>query len=83
MSRKIKLLSDVLEELKTYKEGVLLNKTISIFYDEDDSERVIKSAILSRLNPKEYKSYKVMHYYQKIFDPNIIEIYVEKENKDK
>lgn len=79
MSRKKPLLSEVLEELKKYKEGILLDKTVSIFYDEDDSERVLlKSAVLSNLSSRNYQSYKVMHYYQKIFDPNVIEIYVEK-----
>ena len=76
MSRKKSLLSDVLEELKTYKRGILLDKRISIYNDEDSE---IKSAMLSRLNPKEFSTYKVVHYYQKIFNPEVIEIYVIKE----
>lgn len=84
MSRKIKLLSKVLEELKKYKEGALLDKTVSIYNNEDDYfEKVsIKTAKLRNLNSSEFKSYRVMHYYQLIFNPTIIEIYVEKENKD-
>ena len=80
MSRKTPLLSELLEELKEYKEGALLDKTISIFYDEDDySERVsIETTKLRDLNSEEFKSYKVMHYYQLIFNPEVIEIYVEK-----
>ena len=63
MRQKKPLLSELLEELKENKEGVFLNKTISIFYndwslnpyDEDDySDRVpIKTAMLSTLNPKD------------------------------
>ena len=94
MSRKKPLLSELLEELKELRHGVYLNKHIEIFYndwslnpdDEDDySERVpIKSAMLSKLNPKDYQSYRVIWYYQLIFNPNVIEICVEKikENKD-
>ena len=86
MSRKKPLLSELLEELKEYKEGALLDKTISIFYDEDDySERVsIETTKLRALNSEEFKSYRVVWYYQLIFNPNAIEIYVEKikENKD-
>ena len=76
MSRKIKLLDKVLEELKTYKKGLLLNKTVSIYNEDDYSEVSMK--LLKDLNSKEYKAYKVIHYYQKIFNPQIIEIYVEK-----
>ena len=88
------LLSEFLEELKVQCNGSNLNKYISIFYndwslnpyDEDDySERVpIKTAMLSKLNPKDYQSYRVMWYDQLLFSPNIIEICVEKikENKD-
>lgn len=78
--RKKPLLSDLLEELKTYKEGALLNKTVAIFNNEDDySERVaIKNAKLRNLNSEDFKSYKVVHYYQLIFTPEVIEIYVEK-----
>lgn len=78
--RKKPLLSDLLEELKTYKEGALLNKTVAIFNNEDDySERVaIKNAKLRNLNSEDFKSYRVMHYYQLIFNPEVIEIYVEK-----
>ena len=94
MNEEKPLLSDFLEELKTYQEGAFLDKTISIFYndwslnpyDEDDySERVpIKTAMLSQLNPKDYQSYRVMWYDQLLFRPNVIEICVKKikENKD-
>lgn len=30
----MKILSDFLEDLKVYKEGVFLNKTVSIFYND-------------------------------------------------
>ena len=79
MSRKKPLLTNVLEELRVYKGGILLDKTVTIFVIEDDSERVIKSAKLKDIKPEEYKAYKVVHYYQLIFTPTIIEIYVEKE----
>ena len=94
MSRKKPLLSDLLEELKELRHGVCLNKLITIFYDDRSlnpndkdgySERVpIKTAMLSKLNPKDYQSYRVVWYYQLIFNPNAIEIYVKKikENKD-
>ena len=36
MNEEEPLLSDFLEELKAYKEGVFLDKTISIFYEEKD-----------------------------------------------
>ena len=94
MSQKKPLLSDFLKELKVQYNGLNLNKYISIFYndwslnpyDEDDySERVpIKSAMLSKLNPRDYQSYRVIWYDQLLFNPNVIEICVEKikENKD-
>ena len=94
MSQKKPLLSEFLKELKEFKHGVCLNKLITIFYndwslnpyDEDDySERVsIKTAMLSKLNPKDYQSYRVMWYDQLLFNPNVIEICVKKikENKD-
>lgn len=65
MNEENPLLSDFLEELKTYKEGAFLDKTISIFYNdwslnpgfEDDySERVfiimakLKNLILKNIN---------------------------------
>lgn len=80
MSRKKPLLNNLIEELKTYKEGLLLDKTISIFNNGDDySERVaIKNAKLKNLNSAEFNSYRVTHYYQLIFNPEVIEIYVEK-----
>ena len=69
MNEENPLLSDFLEELKTYKEGAFLDKTISIFYNdwslnpdyEDDySERVsIETAKLRDLNSKKFKSYRV------------------------
>ena len=76
MSRKKPLLSNVLEELKEYKGGLLLDKTVSIYNENDYSEVSMK--LLKDLNSEEYKAYKVIHYYQKIFNPQIIEIYVEK-----
>lgn len=88
MSQEKSLLSDFLEELKTFKEGALLDKTVSIFYNdwslnpdyEDDySERIgIKTTMLSKINPNEFQSYKVLWYDQYIFNPNIIEICVRK-----
>lgn len=82
------LLSDYLEELKTFKEGVFLDKTVSIFYNdwslnpdyEDDySERVhINTDKLKDIDTKKYKSYKVLDSYQSTFDPNFVEICVEK-----
>lgn len=68
MNEENPLLSDFLEELKTFKEGVFLDKTVSIFYNdwslnpdfEDDySERVtITMTKLKNIDPKGYKSYK-------------------------
>ena len=90
MSKENPLLSDFLEELKTFKEGAFLDKTISIFYNdwslnpyfEDDySERVfITMAKLKNLNPKEYKAYTVMWWDQSIYVSNFVEICVQ-ENK--
>lgn len=90
MNEEKPLLSDFLEELKTFKEGAFLDKTISIFYNdwslnpdfEDDySERVfITIAKLKNLNPKEYKSYKVAWWDQSIYVPNFVDICVQ-ENK--
>lgn len=80
------LLYDFLEELKTFKEGAFLDKTISIFYndwslnpyDEDDySERVIiNTAKLKDIDTKKYKSYKVLDSYQNSLNPNFVEICV-------
>ena len=88
MSQEKPLLSAFLEELKTFKEGAFLDKTVSIFYNdwslnpdyEDDySERIgIKTTMLSKINPNEFQSYKVLWYDQYIFNPNIIEICVRK-----
>lgn len=82
------LLSDYLEELKEYKEGVFLDRTISIFlndwslnpdYEDDYSERVsIETAKLRDINTKKYKLYKVLDSYQSTFDPNFVEICVRK-----
>ena len=84
------LLSDFLQRLK---ETTYFDKLISIFYndwslnpyDEDDySERIgIKTAKLSKLNPNEFQSYKVLWYDQYIFNPGIIEICVRKFKEDK
>lgn len=81
------LLSDFLEELKAYKEGAFLDKTISIFYnnwslnpdDEDDySERVsIETAKLKDIDTKKYKSYKVLDSWQSTFNSNFVEVCVE------
>ena len=70
MNEENPLLSDFLEELKTYKEGALLDKTISIFYndwslnpyDEDDySERVgIEGDVLKTLT---LKNLKIMKFF--------------------
>ena len=86
MNEEKPLLSDFLEELKTYKEGAFLDKTISIFYndwslnpyDEDDySERVsIKGDVLKNINSKEFQNYEVLWYDPYVFDPNFIEICV-------
>ena len=88
MNEETPLLSDFLAELKVYKEGAFLDKTISIFYndwslnpyyDDDYSERVdIKIAKLKNLNPKEYKSYKVAWWDQSHIVPNFVEICVKK-----
>lgn len=85
------LLSDFLQRLK---ETTYFDKLISIFYndwslnpydDDDYSERIgIKTAMLSKINPNEFQSYKVLWYDQYIFNPGIIEICVKKfkENKN-
>ena len=82
------LLSEFLEELKIYKEGAFLDKTISIFYnnwslnpyDEDDySERVsIETAKLRDLNSEKFKSYRVEWCDLSVCDPNFVEICVRK-----
>ena len=82
------LLSDFLEELKTFKDGVFSDRTISIFYNdwslnqdyEDDySERVlINTAKLKDIDTKKYKSYKVLDSYQSTLNPNFVEICVRK-----
>lgn len=84
------LLSDFLHRLK---ETTYFDKLISIFYNdwslnsdyEDDySERIgIKTAMLSKINPNEFQSYKVLWYDQYIFNPNIMEICVRKSKEDK
>lgn len=84
------LLSDFLQRLK---ETTYFDKLISIFYndwslnpydDDDYSERVgIKTAMLSKINPNEFQSYKVLWYDQCIFNPDIIEICVKKIKEDK
>ena len=86
--QKEQLLSDFLEELKTYKEGAFLDKTISIFYndwsfnpyEEDDySERVdITTAKLKDIDTAKFKSYKVEWCDQSPYNPNFVEICVRK-----
>ena len=88
MNEEKPLLSDFLEELKTYKEGAFLDKTISIFYndwslnqyDEDDySERInIINIKLKDIKPKDYKAYIVMWWDQSRFLPNFVEICVKR-----
>ena len=88
MSQEEPLLSDFLEELKVYKEGVFLDKTVSIFYNdwslnpdyEDDySERVsIETAKLRDLNSEKFKSYRVEWCDLSAYDPNFVEICVRK-----
>ena len=87
MNEEKPLLSDFLEELKEFKEGAFLDKTISIFYNdwslnpdyEDDySERVsIETAKLKDIDTTKFKSYKVLDSWQNTFDPNFVEICVE------
>lgn len=82
------LLSDYLEELKTFKEGAFLDKTISIFYTDwslnldyevDYSERVyINTAKLKDIDTKKYKSYRVACWDQSAYNPNFVEICVRK-----
>ena len=90
MNQEKPLLSDFLQRLK---ETTYFDKLISIFYNdwslnpdyEDDySERIgIKTAMLSKINPNEFQSYKVLWYDQYIFNPGIIEICVKKFKEDK
>ena len=92
MNEENPLLTDFLEELKTFKEGVFLDKTISIFYNdwslnpdyEDDySERVtLIDEKLKNLNPKEFKSYRVAWWDQSILVPNFVDICVKKTNNE-
>lgn len=89
MSQEKPLLSDFLEELKVYKEGVFLDKTISIFYNDwslnpyydvdDYSERVtITITKLKNLNSKEYKSYRVSWWDQSVYVSNLVQICVQR-----
>lgn len=90
MNQEKPLLSDFLQRLK---ETTYFDKLISIFYndwslnpyDEDDySERIgIKTTMLSKINPNEFQSYRVLWYDQYIFNPGIIEICVKKFKEDK
>ena len=92
MSQEKPLLSDFLEELKVYKEGAFLDKTISIFYndwslnpdlEDDDSEKVsIETAKLRDLNPKEYKSYRVSWWDQSVYVSNLVQICVQRINDE-
>ena len=89
MKQEKPLLSDFLQRLK---ETTYFDKLISIFYNdwslnpdyEDDySERIgIKTAMLSKINPKKFQSYRVLWYDQYIFNPNLIEICVRKIKED-
>ena len=89
MSQEKPLLSDFLEELKTYKEGSFLDKTISIFYtnwslnkdyEDDYSERVsIIIAKLKDIDTKEYESYQLVWWDLSAYNPNFVEICVKKE----
>lgn len=82
------ILSDFLEELKVYKEGVFLNKTVSIFYNdwslnpdyEDDySERVqIETAKLRDLNSEKFKSYQLVWGDLSAYSPYFVEICVKR-----
>lgn len=93
MNQNEPLLSDFLEELKSYKKGVFLDKTVSIFYNdwslnpyfEDDySERVTLITVrLKNINSKEYKSYKVAWWDQSILVFNFVEICVKEINNEK
>lgn len=82
-------LSDFLEELKTYKNGAFLDKTVSIFYNdwslnpdyEDDySERVsIETAKLKDIDPKKYKPHQVVWWWDlSMYVSNFVEICVNK-----
>lgn len=92
MNEENPLLSDFLEELKTYKEGAFLDKTISIFYNdwslnpdyEDDySERVdILTIKLKDIKPEEFKAYTVMWWDQSRYVSDFVEICVKKKNRD-
>ena len=92
MNKEKPLLSDFLEELKIFKEGAFLDKTISIFYNdwslnpdyEDDySERVtLIDAKLKNLNPKEYQSYRVMWWDQSLLVPKFVDICVKRINNE-
>ena len=88
MSQEKPLLFDFLEELKVYKEGAFLDKTISIFYndwslnpDYEDyySERVsIETAKLRDLNSEKFKSYRVEWCDISAYNPYFVEICVRK-----
>ena len=93
MSQEKPLLSDFLEELKVYKEGAFLDKTISIFYNdwslnpyyEDDySERVsIETAKLRDLNSEKFKSYRVEWWDLSAYNSNFVEICVKRVNNER
>ena len=88
MSQEKPLLSDFLEELKVYKEGAFLDKTVSIFYNdwslnpdyEDDySERVsIETAKLKDIDTEEFKSYQLVWCDISVYNPYFVEICVRK-----
>lgn len=81
--RKGKLLLDFLEELKNYREGVLLNNTITIYCGDYSKRELITTAKLKDINIQDYQSYRAIFYDQCAYIPNYIEIYVRKITKHK
>ena len=53
--RKGKLLLDFLEELKNYREGVLLNNTITIYCGDYSKRELITTAKLKDINIQDYQ----------------------------
>ena len=81
--RKGKLLLDFLEELKNYREGVLLNNTITIYCGDYSKRELITTAKLKDINIQDYQSYRAIFYDQSVYVPNYVEIYVRKIKKHK